>query len=159
MAKKNKKAKCRKGFTLIELLVVIAIIGLLAALAVVALNTARAKARDSKRLSDIRQIQTALEMYFADQSTYPSGASLTLGGQCISNGGGIASPCSGTTTYMSIVPTNPTPATDGGCANAGYVYTQRDTGASYTITYCLGSAVSSVPSGSHTATPAGIANP
>ena len=48
--------KQRKGFTLIELLVVIAIIALLSTLAVVALNNAREKSRDAKRVSDIKQI-------------------------------------------------------------------------------------------------------
>lgn len=46
----------KKGFTLVELLVVIAIIALLSTLSVVALNSARAKSRDARRLSDIRQI-------------------------------------------------------------------------------------------------------
>jgi prepilin-type N-terminal cleavage/methylation domain-containing protein len=52
----------RKGFTLIELLVVIAIIGLLSTLAVVSLNGARSKARDAKRLSDVKAISTAIEL-------------------------------------------------------------------------------------------------
>lgn len=64
--------KKQKGFTLIELLVVIAIIGLLSTLAVVALTSAREKARDAKRISDIKQVQTALELYFADTGgNYP----------------------------------------------------------------------------------------
>ncbi|HQB76688.1 MAG TPA: prepilin-type N-terminal cleavage/methylation domain-containing protein, partial [bacterium] len=61
----------RKGFTLIELLVVIAIIALLSTLSVVALNNARVKSRDARRLSDIKQIRTALEMYFNQNNSYP----------------------------------------------------------------------------------------
>ena len=60
----------RKGFTLIELLVLIAIIGLLSTLAVVSLNSARGKARDAQRVSDVKQISTALEIFFASEDTY-----------------------------------------------------------------------------------------
>ncbi|MFH0972699.1 MAG: prepilin-type N-terminal cleavage/methylation domain-containing protein, partial [Patescibacteria group bacterium] len=81
------------GFTLIELLVVIAIIGLLSTLAIVALNNARQKSRDARRVSDIKQIQTALELYYNDANGYPSS---------IASGGAIS--YSGTT-YMSVVPT------------------------------------------------------
>lgn len=56
--------KKNKGFTLIELLVVIAIIGILATLAVVALQQARSRARDSKRVADVKQLSTALELFF-----------------------------------------------------------------------------------------------
>lgn len=52
----------KKGFTLIELLVVIAIIGLLSTLAVVSLNSARAKARDARRMSDVKQVSTVFEI-------------------------------------------------------------------------------------------------
>src|SRR3989344_4520400 len=61
----------RKGFTLIELLVVIGIIALLSTLAVVALNNARLKARDAKRVADIKQTQTALELYYQENTSYP----------------------------------------------------------------------------------------
>jgi type II secretion system protein G len=62
-----------KGFTLIELLVVIAIIGLLSSVVMASLNSARAKARDARRISDLRQIRTALELYYDDHNgTYPS---------------------------------------------------------------------------------------
>jgi len=50
------------GFTLIELLVVIAIIGLLSSLAVINLNSARGKARDARRVNDIKQLSTILEI-------------------------------------------------------------------------------------------------
>lgn len=68
----------RKGFTLIELLVVIAIIGILATIVLVSLNTARQKARDARRIGDLRQVALALEMYYDENSGYPnSGAACT----------------------------------------------------------------------------------
>lgn len=59
------------GFTLIELLVVIAIIGILASLVLVSFRYVKAKARDTRRIADIQNIQKALEMYFNDNSKYP----------------------------------------------------------------------------------------
>lgn len=56
--------KKQKGFTLIELLVVIAIIGVLATIVLVSLNTARQKARDARRESDMHQFSLAMEMYY-----------------------------------------------------------------------------------------------
>jgi prepilin-type N-terminal cleavage/methylation domain-containing protein len=60
-----------EGFTLIELLVVIAIIGLISSIVLVSLNSARVKARDAKRIAEIKQIQTALELYYDDNNAYP----------------------------------------------------------------------------------------
>lgn len=60
----------QKGFTLIELLVVIAIIGILATIVMVSLNTARQKARDSRRISDARQVQLAEQMYYDNNTSY-----------------------------------------------------------------------------------------
>jgi len=65
------KRKSGAGFTLIELLVVIAIIGILASVVLASLNTAREKARDAQRLSDMHQIRTALELFYLEYGRYP----------------------------------------------------------------------------------------
>ncbi len=64
--------KNKQGFTLIELLVVIAIIGILSSVVLASLNSARLKARDARRISDVKQIQLALELYFDSNANYPT---------------------------------------------------------------------------------------
>ena len=58
------KKKLHSGFTLIELLVVIAIIGVLASIVLASLNSARRKSRDARRITDIKQIGLALQLYY-----------------------------------------------------------------------------------------------
>lgn len=144
--------KNKKGFTLVELLVVIAIIGLLSTLAVVALSSARSKARDARRMSDIKQIQTALELYFSDNGEYPAGTGLTLGetGATMLNDSGFTDTAADPT-YMGLVPHNfDTPS-----GIADYDYTQTNSGAGYEITFELEGTVAGL-SGSITATESGL---
>ena len=61
-------SKTNKGFTLIELLVVIAIIGILSSVVLASLNNAREKARDARRISDIKNVQLALELHADDNN-------------------------------------------------------------------------------------------
>ncbi|OGH68673.1 MAG: hypothetical protein A3I29_05030 [Candidatus Magasanikbacteria bacterium RIFCSPLOWO2_02_FULL_44_11] len=138
----------KRGFTLIELLVVIAIIGLLSTLAVVALGSARVKARDSKRLSDLKQLQTALELYYTDQNAYPAGSSVGLGSgnyACLNSSGWAATGCA--SPYMGQVPNDP---------NSG-AYTYTAASGSYTITGTLEGTVNGLSEGV-TLSPGGIAD-
>lgn len=101
----------KKGFTLIELLVVIAIIGILSSIVLASLTTAREKARDARRISDIGQIKLALELYFDAHQMYPSTTPSGYSGD------------DAAVQYLraqNFLSTTPTPLPGG--ANATYVY-------------------------------------
>jgi len=66
-----RKSNGKKGFTLIELLVVVAIIGILAAIAIPQFAKYRQSAYNSAAQSDLKNISTALEAYFAENQQYP----------------------------------------------------------------------------------------
>lgn len=128
---KCQKPKTMKGFTLIELLIVVAIIGILATLIITNLISVRQRARDAERKSDLRQIQSALELYRADNGSYPlSGASNSLS-SCPSNSS--LTNQSGTTVYMQKIPCEPLGTT---FYNSGNYY-YNSLGTTYTLIACL----------------------
>lgn len=69
-----KKPSTKEGFTLIELLIVIAVIGILAAGVTALVNPVAQfqKANDSRRKSDLSQIQRAFETFYQDNGKYPA---------------------------------------------------------------------------------------
>lgn len=113
-----------KAFTLIELLVVVAIIGILSSVVLTNLNGTRQKARDVKRISDIKNLQLALELYFDIYHVYPG---------ALENANDLAS------TYIPNIP-HPPGGVSG--ASANYVYVPLNVGAGGTCNgYHLGAAL------------------
>lgn len=70
----------QSGFTLIEILVVVTIIGILASITLLGLGPARRSAQDARRVADIRNIQSVLEVYFNKNGEYPLCTALDLAG-------------------------------------------------------------------------------
>lgn len=107
---------------------------LLSSVVLLSLNSARIKSRDAKRVADVRQIQTAAELYFNDNQKYP--ASLE-----------DLSP-----EYLPVIPSSPTPA-EVGCAETDNVYNyQSASGLTYQIEFCLGGATGGFDKGVNTVT-------
>lgn len=132
-----------RGFTLIELLVVIAIIGILSSVVLASLNSARLKGRDARRISDIKQLQLALELYYDANQSYPAVA-YTSGNASTS----LSALTSGN--FISSIPNDPT--------NGGtyvYSYASADaSGAACTVAPCASYIVKAVIEGAN-AVPAG----
>ena|SRR5206468_3444070 len=80
--------RMRKGFTLIELLIVVVIIGILAAIAIPKFANTKSKAYITAAKSDLRNLVTAEEAYFADSSAYTA----TLGNLKYQSSTGMNSP-------------------------------------------------------------------
>lgn len=72
----------KRGFTLIELIIVLAVIGILVVLVIAAFNplTQLKKTRDARRKSDLRQIKTALALYYSVWGEYPEDSSGSIVG-------------------------------------------------------------------------------
>lgn len=114
----------KHGFTLIEILVTISIIAILSVIGIVAYSSVVRQGRDSKRQSDLRAIQSALEQYNSDQGFYPD---------AISFGNPLSRPTGGTP-YMNTIPTDP-------IGNPQYAYTALpsacDNSSTKCVNYCL----------------------
>lgn len=135
----NKLKQNQKGFTLIELLVVIAIIGLLASVVLLSLSSARSKGRDAKRVSEVRSMGSALEIYYDSNNGYPTTASGI--GQLVTAG------------LMQSTPVNPTPT--GSCVTTSYTYTSAGAG-TYQLLFCLESGTGTYGAGTHTLSNTGL---
>lgn len=124
---RTQNSELKKGFTLIELLVVIAIISVMTALALPNFVSARERARDTQRKSDIRQIQKALELYKQDQ-TLPSYPATGDSPFTLADCGAIWQV--GATIYMAKMPCDP-------LLSIPYTYVRAFDPSRYTLSVCL----------------------
>lgn len=166
--------KDNRGFTLVELLVVIAIIGLLSTLAVVALQGARVKSRDAKRVADIKQVQTALELYSSEKGIYPSVPPANVPAGAVAPWeigteltalrlGGWNSAVANEKTFMGLTPKDPDSAAGsvacaaGGARGCNYAYDAVGAQPNqYSILFFLEEKTGNLAPGLHCASEAGI---
>lgn len=117
----------KKGFTLIELLVVVAIVGVLASIILVSLNTSRMKARDTRRMTDFRELRKAIELYYNDFGSYPQPGIYwaTSGATTYDSGSGWTTLESLLSPYIDRLPRDPKPTGTSGpwySGNHHYAY-------------------------------------
>jgi len=102
----------RRGFTFIELLITLAIIGVLTSIVIGSVQTPHIKARDSRRVADLKEIQLALALYYDVNRMYPVNLSTLI-----------------TDGYLPTLPADPT--------GTAYDYYYNST----TKKYCLGAVI------------------
>ncbi|OGG04333.1 hypothetical protein A2Z33_04265 [Candidatus Gottesmanbacteria bacterium RBG_16_52_11] len=113
------KRKLTEGFTLIELIIVIGIIAIILAFSISNLLGARGRARDARAKAELRELKTALRLYYNDYQNYPvsSGTDIQGCGLQIAPGPDVCAAgtivCNGTSEAGEFVA-----YPSGGCANA-----------------------------------------
>lgn len=143
-------------YSWLEIVIFFFIIGVFVALMAWTISYSHAKVRDAKRLSDVKQIQAALELYFNDHNQYPvSTNSITLGegSSCVSvpclvlGDQGFSGNAQGIT-YMPQVPANPAPN--------GTPYMYVSDGKMYFIQFSLERELGAYTAGTLCAQPSGV---
>ncbi len=120
---------------MIELLFVIGAVAVITSVAVVSFNKARLKTRDAQRVHDIKEIRTALELYYNRYHIYPTALAPGFAFTADNN------------TYLDAMPSNPSPRNDGSCYNENYVYSASANNTSYSLKFCLAAETGGFTSG------------
>ncbi|HOX21395.1 MAG TPA: type II secretion system protein [Candidatus Paceibacterota bacterium] len=122
--------KKQKGFTLIEMLIVVAIIGILSSLILVGLSQFRSRGRDARRVSDLKQVQNALEIYYTRNSSYPTAPA----GSASQKWTALTASITGAGIGLNQVPQDPLATDDNGIS---YYYQDCNLGQNYVVAATL----------------------
>ncbi len=120
----------KQGFSLMELLISVSIIAILVAIGVASYATINRQSRDTKRKSDMEQIRSALEMYRADNGSYPGAGSGNWVAASSSTDVLIGLTPALVSTYLPVVPLDPKAA-------QSYMYLATNASGGYYYGYCL----------------------
>jgi prepilin-type N-terminal cleavage/methylation domain-containing protein len=139
------KTYMKRGFTLIEILIVVAIIAILASVVLVGLGPTQQAGRDARRLSDLRSVQNALELFYSKCGFYPGTAAPTCtagapGGDWTS----LSTAIKGATIGVSSIPSDPS-------SDRTYAYGYNSGNSQYVIATALENANNSVVKVGYTA--------
>jgi general secretion pathway protein G len=137
-------AKLKPGFSLLELLSVILVIGILSTLIFMSLKGVQSNARDARRVNDVKQMQNALELFFASEDRYPTQGEFILNTS-------LKSPNT-TRVYMPKLPKDPM-ITE---SSQEYTYTVMPGNTSYTLVYKVVKNTGALTVGICTAVPGNI---
>ncbi len=121
--------KSGAGFTLIEILIVVAIIAILSSVVLVGLGPTRRLGRDSRRISDINEVQQGLELYNNKCGYYPGTAQVSSpcgSFSSISTWANLTAALTGSNLDISNVPNDPT-------AGSTYFYGTAPGGTRYVL--------------------------
>ena len=150
------KEKSTAGFTVIEALITVAAAAIMILVLLTAIISARARARDARRLADVRSFASALKLFYKDNNFYPQGTRTILDGtQGLDTTGWNGKPVP--PIYMQKTAKSPLPA-DGNCAASqnAYIYSSLSDETDYSITFCLGQTTDGFGPGTHTVKPGGV---
>lgn len=135
--------KNQTGFAILELIILSFIILAFLIVLLVSYSSAHVKTRDTQRLTDIKQVQTALRVFYADNGFYPETS--------------VSGVPKGIENFLQYWPVAPVPA-DGACTQLQnqYIYSPLISGESFEVKFCLGKTTESYKAGLHILNPNGI---
>lgn len=136
--------RLKSGFTILEVLIVIVFVGILAAVAIYSLNVTRAGNRDSKRVSDVSVIHSAITQFWLQQATYPGSVAVDLGksgagADKLTASGFVAADSNSSPVYLSQIPRPP---------NTNEYYRYHGSASGYSLRFITERATAYGPAGS-----------